>query len=1337
MSEPDKPVKHAKYISVYTEKDATVEKWIQEECRKLTGDYREEGVYEGKPYFLKKDKKETLCVFWSTYLGFDGGWYIGTTLGGSGSAWAMVDKEMPPEGGWLMKGSLPGYHVSTPLKIMETSIMRHELHVAEHCACLPCHAVASAGYCVEGLCIATVKGTTDGVAQLQGHPRSETCCAAILTELSCGVPLSWAFEHTIDAWYRAWFIDGFCHQAWYQRDIVGAERSAHTARLHWLYHGYTSRVAEEMACHEPFAQALEDLFNVHVHAKKTVSQVRSHPKTAAVHEETGCHVPLHEALEHLFMPTSKNNQKGFIGILGSMALCFCCSKGQAGPTVKTRDITPEPPVKMQASSSVRAAPVKMRDLDLGSVGAPAAPTKVDPVQMSFRDMPRDSAERRTTAFNELEQELEFLKQKVGEDNKPVTSARIQEFKNEVAYWKEMDMRSNWMSQGKMIDMQKMIDVHTARCEALEADQRNLQYSLEAAQKQNMALQAELAAKPEIKTRSLDLAAPAPAVDTKRIDELNAEILILKQNEAMYVGKAQELETSVAFYSAQNKELQEAGEARSLKISELEAIVSKLTATTGKMSAMDTDLRQTMAENELLQVEVNELKINLAEYQKKDATFLDTQSAHDARCAALEDQIRYLRENEANTRSSYQTVDALHKQKTRELEDLVSSYQTIETSHKEKTLEMERMASAYAERSTELQNAQIQLQQSEASLGQKTAEIETLLGEIGMLKGAQGPQVEQLENEIRYLRETEASNARGVEILESEHKQKCQDLETKAFASQQEASMIMTRMQETEMVYQQKLQELEASYGKQIQAYNSQASEAQQQLQQLSQQTESDQLRLKEHETEMGSMRTKLMKEIQSLMAQLETEKTQNKSLAEGMQGSFEAMRQGVEAAHSEQVKQMQASHAVQIEQLQAVVADYETQSATLAEKLVQFEQQNQDVDALYAQVDESQRQVQTLEEMLNLERESHEGTKASLLKATQGNLEGQAKMESDSKVLGAELEVALLKIQEMELAASQQDEQRREREYMFEQRQVELESEIASLRQQVLNQASPKDDYARATRELRELSGAMEAERQLYAAQVEELQGALAGAQEESSILKDQLAHAASPVEVPVSPPPKPASPAPMIPIKTSQVTTMAYPTMVAQELPRSQEIVREVAQPMVVQQPHTYTIAAPQPVYVQGHTVQRLSSNEALNHVQQPPHLMTMQETMVVPPTQRSLPLMQETMVVPTSGTLPGSGPLQGSGHLRGVSPPTTTVKYQVLGDSHKYVSVPPLSGSLTRTLPHETIRYASAPHYGSEPHYATETVAPQYATATVAPQFATETVPETYAPDTFSMGT
>lgn len=183
-----------------------------------------------------------------------------------------------------------------------------------------------------------------------------------MQDMSCSVPVGHAFEHVVDSMDRAFFKDGFCHMASYQKAITTAEyqhkraqRERKLDRLRMRYGGYTSRFAQELAYNEPLAQALADLFHISKSRAMTHAELaRKHPHVAAVHQDCGCHVPLRVALEHTGDHAHKLSRRRMVSnetyggckakientCLGGIMACLFCGTHDRHPhgAIKSRGI---------------------------------------------------------------------------------------------------------------------------------------------------------------------------------------------------------------------------------------------------------------------------------------------------------------------------------------------------------------------------------------------------------------------------------------------------------------------------------------------------------------------------------------------------------------------------------------------------------------------------------------------------------------------------------------------------------------------------------------------------------------------------------------------------------------------------------------------------------------------------------------------------------------------------------------------------------------------------------------------------------------------------------------
>mmetsp|Transcript_93390 Transcript_93390/g.171726 ORF Transcript_93390/g.171726 Transcript_93390/m.171726 type:complete len:1085 (-) Transcript_93390:202-3456(-) len=606
------------WIYVYVEHDEKIEKWIEDDSRLLMGDYKESGVYEGKKYFVRQESgKPRMLVYWSEYYNE---WYFAQTLGGTSSAWVDADPkgEVPAEKGWLMRGSLAGVHHNTPLRIKKESVIMHEVHVCEHCICAPCRCIAactraagkglkSVGSCFLGVGIASAHGSTYGVKQLEGRPKTSSCMEGLLTEMSCAVPISWAFEHTVDAWYRAFFIDGFCYTASYQRSITQTEQNVHYARLRAMYGGYTSRIAQELAYNEPIAQSIGDLLHISSsHAAEHAEWARKHPWSASVLNETGCHVPFHDALEHAIDHTHKvskdkieSNRK-----VGGAASCMqnTCLAGLLSCLFchhpKSEAVKP------------RSIEVKSRELTVGAAASPEqkAKAEIDPTaaEKELEEQYWEEVERRKRWQRDQQKQIEYEKQEAAAAQRDMDllqpqlefhTNRLRELEFQKAKKRQSDAENAW-------------EQDSYQCKLEEADTSSKQVAAdnESLKVQKRELERKLTEYDMPKRTISWNQDPTLKAKDKRIEELRAQLMKEKeanttsydtsQSEAAYRVRLQEMELSNAQYARQRQELeqaialrrqQQAGQDR--RVQELEAqYVQKMNEQDGFYKGKVTSLR---------------------------------------------------------------------------------------------------------------------------------------------------------------------------------------------------------------------------------------------------------------------------------------------------------------------------------------------------------------------------------------------------------------------------------------------------------------------------------------------------------------------------------------------------------------------------------------------------------------------------------------------------------------------------------------------------------------------------------------------------------------------------
>jgi len=158
------------YAQVSVEDGDKFPKWIQDASLNLTGDYKEAGVYENKKYFQRNDgTKPRMFIYWSDWYSE---WYFGERLGGTSRAWVDADPtlEVPQEKGWLMRGSMSGFHHDTPLKVKMESAMMHEVDVCEHCLCAPFRCIRDAAL---ACCAGSKEPTNRELTGKQTSPKEE------------------------------------------------------------------------------------------------------------------------------------------------------------------------------------------------------------------------------------------------------------------------------------------------------------------------------------------------------------------------------------------------------------------------------------------------------------------------------------------------------------------------------------------------------------------------------------------------------------------------------------------------------------------------------------------------------------------------------------------------------------------------------------------------------------------------------------------------------------------------------------------------------------------------------------------------------------------------------------------------------------------------------------------------------------------------------------------------------------------------------------------------------------------------------------------------------------
>mmetsp|Transcript_18747 Transcript_18747/g.33618 ORF Transcript_18747/g.33618 Transcript_18747/m.33618 type:complete len:1053 (-) Transcript_18747:207-3365(-) len=768
----------AQWLYLYVEEDHKIEPWVKDEARQLGGDYREEGIYEGKKYFLRKDSnKPPLCLFWSTYAGFDGGWYVGSTLGGSSMAWAMYDEEMPPQKGWVMRGRVPGFHVDTSIKIKMESIIMHEVHICEHCVMSPCRLMSNLGNCLAGACVATMHGTTDEIPQLENRPRCTSCMQGMLNEMSCAVPISYAFEHSVDAWYRAFFIDGFCHQMSYQTNITGAEKSAHYARLRTMYGGYTSRVAQEMACHEPLAQAISEWMHISgTKTKENIRWARAHPHAAAAIEETGCHVPFNASLEHLISHTHKvsneriarNQEKGTCwaslenGCLTGLLTCLFCSgpskkskpgtvsvsrslesgsvSSTGGPAIQARGIhiqsTTEEPLGVFGMAALKAGSVTEEDVSAAKSANAAKQAEMNKMVKAIEDAQKESAALekeiselkqgevgRELKLSEVEasyakrfQELDMGNKQRAAENAAL-QAELMELKKKAADYEAREM--NEQNQKSML-LASQYDTQTKKIEELEAEiQKERDYN-----SRQMGAVAELESVHKGKLQEMELANQQHAQHKQQLEQ---ELAMHTQQESMQEMRIKEVE---ARYAQQMKEIESkyGQEIQGLTLDASQAdshhksLKQQFEITAAQHEQEKARLRQQF-EADLMQAEQNRAAVE-AECRNL-ASQLDATSAQD---------MGQLREMEADFEARRQGMEVEHAKQVQQLQMAVAAGNQRSVALEEKI--------AILQQAAEAEDMALAKQQSDNQL--RTQELEQARVEIQDLQSLQAKQEEQMQ-----------------------------------------------------------------------------------------------------------------------------------------------------------------------------------------------------------------------------------------------------------------------------------------------------------------------------------------------------------------------------------------------------------------------------------------------------------------------------------------------------------------------------------------------------------------------------------------------------------------
>lgn len=680
--------KRMRYLYVFVQEDHNVEQWVKQQAYELTGDYREEGMYDGRPYFLRKERgKQCLVIFYCNFLGFEGSWYLGPELGGSSSAWSPVTKgnyDVPPEKGWQMRNGFPGFSVDCPLQVKVGSIVMHEVHAIEATVCAPCHVIRSLGHCAAGACLALANGTTEGVDRLERHPLCTDCMEGMLREMSCYVPIAYAFEQTVDAWYRAMFINGFCHTASYEHVIRQTRSGASDGLLRSLNDGYSSPLAAELACNEPFLKALEDLLYLSgTRSREHARWAGANPQLAAIVEETGCHVPFRAALHHLVYRTRifelPSTRSGSLSMLGKFCAFFC---GQERPKKAAKDGISVMADGKEERDVSEEADTQYEFVEPSSVKPEVLPAEPQVVVQS-RELKASSEQNGESGTEKL---LRDMKAEIArlEQNIDVRCAEHRELTDKIRRMMAAEVSNSKAYEitisshiDKVSEFEGLASVQADRCKELEEAQKSqlehsmkqldriqeLEESLRQAHIENTVLQTELN---RFKQESQEVAVRAVSEDalSKQVKELEAEIRFFR--EAEYKNNSA---YEVALRDQQDKvealqRMASSHEIRCMELEQSEALSAQ------KVLELRDALTQKSAESEALQAELGALS------QRSATDVLET--TQDSYIIELDAQIRALREAEAERERALQLAETSHQEKARELELMMQQVEIVKT-----------------------------------------------------------------------------------------------------------------------------------------------------------------------------------------------------------------------------------------------------------------------------------------------------------------------------------------------------------------------------------------------------------------------------------------------------------------------------------------------------------------------------------------------------------------------------------------------------------------------------------------------------------------------------------
>jgi len=1044
-SQAKKSSKGAQWLYVYVQEEHQVDKSVLHDAYAFTGDYREEGVYQNKKFFKRKDsKRPPVCIYWSSYVGgFEGGWYISNTLGGSSYAWAMVEQDLPPLTGWQKRGGgIYGYHVDVPLKVKTQWVVMQKVHVCEHCMFAPCRAMSSTAHCLEGACIAGMQGSTRDVHQLEMFPRCSDCMEGMLNDLSCSVPLGHAFEHLVDAWYRAFFKDGFCHTASYQRSITGFEKEHLKAqkerkrnKLKARYGGYTSRFAQELACNEPFAKALSDwLWISHSRASAHMDRVRNHHAVRGAHDECACHIPLHVAAGHVHDHTHKkasrrmqrNESKGgFVAKMenaclgGFLALLFCGTYEKHGNhhhqkhEVESREIelTTEPEIAGEPQEKPQE--IKARELPVV-----LTPAKQEGVTRETTYLPYPSC--------------------VGVSNKKIEeSKRAKQAQDAIESKLVGELEAERLKTAKLeTDIAQIQKAEVEREKAYVHSLEELESIIKRKADEHKLLQLQLLGLQQTEQQLRDeLALSVSAVPDERLGQLEAEIALERQEKETNRQKLREME----FANAQHAQHRQQLEDELAKLHELHQQGSDQEKHLKEAELIYANKMKEIEANHSSQIQALVVEASQAQTDRQNLKlhFEEINQQHDEEKNQLRNQCRF------ELLQAEQVAEQIRAQLEAECKSLAAQLDASSQQERDQ-LQFEQISRQHEQEKAQLrQQFTFELTQADQIRANLEAECNKLASELDASSNQAPGQLhleqisQQHEKEKAQLRQQLQFELNQAEQTRAELEAECKSLASQLDASSQQVPRDLQVSHEQEKAQLKQQYEFELNQAEQTRAkleadckrfasqldHHQQQAPGQLQLKQISQQ----------HEQEKAQLRQQMLlelKQAEQSRAELDAEckKLASQLDASSQQAGFEEARQALEARHAEEVQQ-----------LQLAVAAGNHRSATLEQQILSMEQ-------MTPQEDQAREQ---------------------------------------------ELEEARIVIQDLQALQASQEEQMRQMSQAIE----ESNFTIQELR----------TDIASKEEGMREVEDENEAERQKVAARIADLEGALIAATEDANVLRGQL----------------------------------------------------------------------------------------------------------------------------------------------------------------------------------------------------------------------------------------